>query len=368
MLRVRCRKNTSSKQYDKKGGIKDRMQTQESRLIREDSSRSGNDNICDDTDIRPIYDEEPMAEGFSGKSIRLLHKKVDSEPPHGSNVDITSIHECKQISGMLVQSMVAEKADISETIVKVDSQMMEYSIMSAVSQQFRPQSSMVRLRQFTSVLTPVHQCFKTIGMDTLSKVSEYLNNLEAYLDDGNSLEARKGKVEKSEKELEMFEALEHKSVVVELEKHRVVVFTKAPLRAYSKPFMRFSTPCGVDGQGAWDTKLDMADSHNYMTKEMLDKLGFVRIDYEDYERKMVKEVRVEIHGFIFLVDFVVIGYANEGEPLVIFGRDFLVTTKSKVDFGMGEMRIYLSMLEEERDIDALLVELVETMDEVGSSN
>ncbi|GKE44075.1 hypothetical protein Tco_1471359 [Tanacetum coccineum] len=61
-------------------------------------------------------------------------------------------------------------------------------------------------------------------------------------------------------------------------------------------------------------------------------------------------------------------YANEGEPLVIFGRDFLVTTKSKVDFGMGEMQIDLSMLEEERDIDALLVELVETMDEVGSSN
>ncbi|GKF66746.1 retrovirus-related pol polyprotein from transposon TNT 1-94 [Tanacetum coccineum] len=205
-------------------------------------------------------------------------------------------------------------------------------------------------------------------MDTLSKVSEYLNNLEAYLDDGNSLEAKKGKVEKSEKELEMFEALEHKSVMVESEKHRVVVFTKAPLRAYSKPFMRFSRPCSVDGQGAWDTKLDMADSYNYMTKEMLDKLGFVRIDNEDYERKMVKEVRVEIHGFIFLVDFVVIGYANEGEPLVIFGRDFLVTTKSKVDFGMGEMRIYLSMLEEERDIDALLVELVETMDEVGSSN
>ncbi|GJR88187.1 hypothetical protein Tco_0212198 [Tanacetum coccineum] len=63
-----------------------------------------------------------------------------------------------------------------------------------------------------------------------------------------------------------------------------------------------------------------------------------------------------------------IGYPNEGEPSVIFGRDFLVTRKSKVDFGVGEMRIDLFMLEEERDIDALLVELVETMDEVGSSN
>ncbi|GJS97861.1 hypothetical protein Tco_0819031 [Tanacetum coccineum] len=70
---------------------------------------------------------------------------------------------------------------------------------------------------------------------------------------------------------------------------------------------------------------------------MFDKLGFVRVDYGDYGRKMVKEVRVEIHGFTFLIDFVVIG-------------------------------IDLTMLEEERDIDALLVELVENIEEVGSSN
>ncbi|GJZ01419.1 hypothetical protein Tco_0519380 [Tanacetum coccineum] len=178
-------------------------------------------------------------------------------------------------------------------------------------------------------------------MDTLSKVSEYLNNLKDFLDDGDSLEAKKVKVEKSKKELKMFKALEHKSVVVESKKHRVVVFTKAPLCAFSKPFMRFSTPCGVDGQGAWDAESDMVNSHNYITEEMFDKLGFVRVDY---------------------------GYANKGEPLVIFGRDFLVTTKSKVDFGMGEMRIDLIMLEEERDIDDLLVELVENMEEVGSSN
>ncbi|GJR67344.1 hypothetical protein Tco_0013409 [Tanacetum coccineum] len=109
-------------------------------------------------------------------------------------------------------------------------------------------------------------------MDTLSMVSKYSNDLEEYLDDEDSMGAKKIKVEKSEKELEMFEALGHKSVVVESKKHRVVVFTKAPPRAYSKPFMRFSTPCGVDGHGAWDAELDMADSFNYMTEEMFDKL------------------------------------------------------------------------------------------------
>ncbi|GJS53511.1 zinc finger, CCHC-type containing protein [Tanacetum coccineum] len=173
-------------------------------------------------------------------------------------------------------------------------------------------------------------------MDTLSLVSKYLNGLEDYLDDGDSLEARKLTVGKSKEELELFDALEHQSMIVKEGSHRVVVFKKAPSRAYSKPFTRFSLPCDVDSQ-----------------------------NYGKYGRKMVKEVRVEIHGFTFLIDFVVMGYANEGDPSVIFGRDFLVTSKSRVDFGMGEMRIDLTMLEKMKDIDVILDCLVE---EVGSSN
>nr|GEX28063.1 hypothetical protein [Tanacetum cinerariifolium] len=201
-------------------------------------------------------------------------------------------------------------------------------------------------------------------MDTLSFVSKYLNDLEEYLDDMDSLEARKLTIEKSKEELELFEALEHKNVVIKEGKHRVVVFTKAPPRTFSKPFTRFSLPCDVDGQGAWDTELDMADSFNYMTNERFDKLGFIRVDYGKYGRKMVKEVRVENHGFTFLVDFVVIGYANEGEHLVIFGRYFLVTLKSKVDFGICEIRINLTKLEEEKEFDAMLEGLVEKVEEV----
>ncbi|GJY04971.1 hypothetical protein Tco_0370911 [Tanacetum coccineum] len=63
----------------------------------------------------------------TGKLFDSCTSKVDSEPPHGLNVDIPHIHECKQtldVSAGKSQSMVAEKADISETIVKVDSQMM----------------------------------------------------------------------------------------------------------------------------------------------------------------------------------------------------------------------------------------------------
>nr|GEX73448.1 hypothetical protein [Tanacetum cinerariifolium] len=93
-----------------------------------------------------------------------------------------------------------------------------------------------------------------------------------------------------------------------------------PPRAYNKPFTRFSLPCDVDDQGTWDAELDK-------------------------------------------VDFVVIGYANEGEPLVIFGRDFLVTSKSRVNFGIGEMRFDLTMLEEMKDIDVMLDKLVENLEE-----
>ncbi|GJU25715.1 putative ribonuclease H-like domain-containing protein [Tanacetum coccineum] len=190
------------------------------------------------------------------------------------------------------------------------------------------------------VLNAILSQFKWICDMTNPKANElYLNGMEDILDNKNSLEARKLTVEKSKEELELFEALDHKSVIVNEGSHRVVVFKKAPPHTYSKPFTRFSLPCDVDGQ-----------------------------DYGKYGRKMVKEVCVEIHGFTFLDDFVVIGYANEGEPSVIFGRDFLVTSKSRVDFGIGEMRIDLTMLEEMKDIDVMLDKLVENLEEVGSSN
>ncbi|GKE99578.1 hypothetical protein Tco_0022929, partial [Tanacetum coccineum] len=124
-------------------------------------------------------------------------------------------------------------------------------------------------------------------MDTLSLVSKYLNGIEDILDDENSLEARKLMVEKSKEELELFKALDHKSIIVNEGSHKVVVFKKAPPHTYSKPFTRFSLPCDMDGQGAWDAELDMADSFNYMTEERFDQLGFVQVDYGKYGRKMV---------------------------------------------------------------------------------
>ncbi|GKB70026.1 hypothetical protein Tco_0931438 [Tanacetum coccineum] len=56
----------------------------------------------------------------AGKILASCTSKDDSEPTHGSNVDIPNIYECKQtldLSAGKSQSMVAEKADILKASV-----------------------------------------------------------------------------------------------------------------------------------------------------------------------------------------------------------------------------------------------------------
>ncbi|GJY30582.1 hypothetical protein Tco_0414077 [Tanacetum coccineum] len=63
-----------------------------------------------------------------GKILASCTSKDNREPTHGSNEDILNIHEYKQtldLSAGKSHSIVAEKDDISETSVIVDSQMMK---------------------------------------------------------------------------------------------------------------------------------------------------------------------------------------------------------------------------------------------------
>ncbi|GJR36902.1 hypothetical protein Tco_1212586 [Tanacetum coccineum] len=105
----------------------------------------------------------------------------------------------------------------------------------------------------------------TIGgpMGTLSLVSEYLKDLEECMDDGDS---------KVAKDAKLFDALEHKSVVIEVDNQQIAIFTKAPLQAFGEPFM------------------------------------------SNYGINMVNDVDVEIHRVKFKANFVVLDYVNEGEP------------------------------------------------------
>ncbi|GJT01007.1 hypothetical protein Tco_0822176 [Tanacetum coccineum] len=192
----------------------------------------------------------------------------------------------------------------------------------------------------------------TLGVTLIAAIGEYLNDLTECMDDGDS---------KVAKEAKLFDALEHKSFVIEVDNKKIAIFTRGPLWAFGEPFMRYSLPCKVDGQGAWDVKLDLADSKNYVTEKVLENMGFVRVNLSDYGRKMVNDVDVEIHGVKFKADFVVLEYVNEGEPSIIFGRDFLATTKSQVDFGLGEIRMNLTKFKEGIDV-------IDLTEEVGSSS
>nr|GEW50402.1 Gag-Pol polyprotein [Tanacetum cinerariifolium] len=113
--------------------------------VQDDNNRLGNDTDADDADIRPIYDEEPMAEEVNSRAeiqsqkTRAINKPVDqkrhtqkpdrqiftshrwiptgklfdsctskvhSEPTHGSNVDIPNIHESKQTLDLSVGTSI----------------------------------------------------------------------------------------------------------------------------------------------------------------------------------------------------------------------------------------------------------------------
>nr|GEV00668.1 hypothetical protein [Tanacetum cinerariifolium] len=115
-------------------------------------------------------------------------------------------------------------------------------------------------------------------MDTLSLVLKYLKDLEECMDDGDS---------KIAKEAKLFDALEYKSVVIEVDNIKIAIFTKVPLRAFGEPFM------------------------------------------SNYSRKMVNDVNIEIHRVNFKADFVVLDYVNKEEPSIVLGRDFLQKVKMK---------------------------------------
>ncbi|GKC44658.1 hypothetical protein Tco_1062380 [Tanacetum coccineum] len=103
------------------------------------------------------------------------------------------------------------------------------------------------------------------------------------------------------------------------------------------------------------------DGESPMKKEDMVKEGteMERIDAMEIVENVQKKVKHEIVVFTKAPhlenDFIVVNYLNDGEPSIVFRRSFLVTTKSRVDFEIGEMRVDVTMLKEEMDIDTLLI-------------
>ncbi|GJQ94381.1 hypothetical protein Tco_0005520 [Tanacetum coccineum] len=77
----------------------------------------------------------------TGKLFDSCTSKVDSEPPHGSNVDIPNIHECKQTLDVSAGTSINVQKEQSLDLSAVDSQMMIQKD-DVCSHQFKPQSSM----------------------------------------------------------------------------------------------------------------------------------------------------------------------------------------------------------------------------------
>ncbi|GJR89463.1 hypothetical protein Tco_0213474 [Tanacetum coccineum] len=86
----------------------------------------------------------------TGKLFNSCTTKVDSEPPHGSNVDIPNIYVCKQTldlsAGTSLNGQKQQRIDLSAGAlynVKQENLRPQTSMSNDVcSQQFRPQTSM----------------------------------------------------------------------------------------------------------------------------------------------------------------------------------------------------------------------------------
>nr|GEX30737.1 hypothetical protein [Tanacetum cinerariifolium] len=99
-----------------KKSIDERAQHKRDRIDskEQDTSSSSENDAHDDADIRPIYDEEPMAEVPIGKIFASSTTKDDNEPPNGSNEDITNLNECEQLLMSVQEYSTDEQAMTSD--------------------------------------------------------------------------------------------------------------------------------------------------------------------------------------------------------------------------------------------------------------
>ena len=122
-------------------------------------------------------------------------------------------------------------------------------------------------------------------MDSPSEVSAYLDNLENGLMDVGDVVVRMEEMidkEKCElirkgKDVELMES--------EPEKLQVVTFTRAKLREYDEPGMRYSTPCGIEGLGAWDVECNLWQHDNYVNFDFYEKFGNGKYEVDKYNRR-----------------------------------------------------------------------------------
>nr|GEX92492.1 hypothetical protein [Tanacetum cinerariifolium] len=96
----------------------------------------------------------------------------------------------------------------------------------------------------------------------------------------------------------------------------------------------------------------------------LSRIGFAKKDLVlnwliTANRQVARKLMVDIHGFISSIEFGVDELEEPNYSSIVFGRKFLVDTKCKLDSDLGEKKLDLGMLEDDKELDWLLRCLVE---------
>ncbi|GJS55072.1 hypothetical protein Tco_0628434 [Tanacetum coccineum] len=149
-------------------------------------------------------------------------------------------------------------------------------------------------------------------------------------DEGSAIDHMEDIVEKEKVELETKEIDEDNFVHYESERPKVITFTKAMPQEYEEPSMR-------------------------------------KFDVDKYGRRVLTDAKIEIHGYTFVMDLVVDEYEGTTKPSVVFRRDFLLDAKCTMSFGLCEMQNNIRELQDDKDVDWLLENMLNECAKKGNS-
>ncbi|KAK5826189.1 hypothetical protein PVK06_021104 [Gossypium arboreum] len=112
----------------------------------------------------------------------------------------------------------------------------------------------------------------------------------------------------------------------------------------------FTITCLISSLDVNNALADLGASINVMPYKMFKELGLgkpkqtrMRIQLADktirFPRGIIEDVVVKIDKFIFPVDFIVLDIEEDSNTPLILGRPFLVTAKTIIDVGTGELTL-----------------------------
>ncbi|GJX98542.1 hypothetical protein Tco_0355561 [Tanacetum coccineum] len=130
----------------------------------------------------------------TGKLFDSCTSKVDSEPPHGSNVDIPNIHECKQTLDVSADTSInvqkEQSLDLSaDTLCNVNKENLRVWLLKKLISQ-KPLSRIQKREDENIESEPINAYFKNnraVYRDYLKVTKEHATTLQELLDQARAL-------------------------------------------------------------------------------------------------------------------------------------------------------------------------------------